>query len=217
MAKFYNELKASLIPRLIFIFFWGGLSLLLIGSIFSMEFTIFGVKFDWIDDFCMKSGSALLGAGVFAALVKTHQFINVFQTHISHVFYDPAKAIDREDLLGKWKALTNSLLKDVLPITHHEAATKIQNQFFDDETEYHFQDYSNQYDITVDEGTGIASIINTVNTDIILSPKAENPTLEQFLENDGDFELITLMLNDTPFTESEAYSIDENNVNRKVL
>lgn len=131
--------------------------------------------------FILTTGSATLGAGVFAAIIKSTQFTNLFQQHISEVFYDPAKVKDGVPLIYKWRRITIALLKDVLPKSHSKAADLIENQFFNSELEYHFENYRITYEISVDKNTRMADVVAKIDTLIVLSPKSENPMLIQAL------------------------------------
>lgn len=81
-----------------------------------------------IGDILVKFASTLLGAGVFAALMKSAQFTEIFQKQIFEVFNDPKKLGEIVDVAKRWNILTAARLKDVLPDIYTLASQKIDDK-----------------------------------------------------------------------------------------
>lgn len=184
------------------VFFYGGSFCLFLGAFFSTEIDQFITV--GTGEFIYKAGGAVLGAGVFAVVMKSAQFTDLFQRHIFNVFYRPEEVVNRKLLLEKWKLITNSILRGVLPNSHSKAADKIEQQFFDGELEYHFEQYYNSYTISVDRKSNVATIDLFSESKVILSPHISAPVLDQNVETSGSFVLSNLRLNGDEIS-SEKY------------
>ncbi|WP_040726955.1 hypothetical protein [Thiomicrorhabdus sp. Kp2] len=149
-----------------------GISLIALGVIVTYE------KLDWLSKLLLHSGSAALGGGVFAVILKSAQFTEIFQKHIATVFYDPLKIDDEMLLEHRWMVLSESLLRGTLPISYESASERIYKQFFNKERDYHFENYRAVFDIEVDDD-GNMTIHQLTKTNLIISPHAEDPILVQ--------------------------------------
>ena len=189
-----------------------GIALLFMGAVFGEQIEGFVYSPKGSADMLLKAGSAILGAGIFAALMKSAQFSEIFQKHIYEVFYCPEKVIIGLPLISKWKILTNSLLKEVLPCTYHQAADRIQAQFFNSELDYHFENYTASYRIRIENNIAMVNCI--ITTTLIISPLSKNPILKQSIQNNDNITLKTLILNDIPCLKSYPYTKDINVENK---
>lgn len=149
-----------------------GIFLIAIGVIITSQ------DFDWLSKIFLHSGSAVLGGGVFAVILKSAQFTDIFQKHIATVFYDPLKIDDEGLLQHRWMVLSESLLRGTLPISYESASERIYKQFFNKERDYHFENYRSVFDIEVDED-GNMTVNQLTKTNLIISPHAEEPILAQ--------------------------------------
>lgn len=195
------------------------LSLSLLGILILFLGAFFGDKIDSFPfipfgsgDAILRIGSAILGAGIFAAIMKSAQFSNIFQKHIYDVFYNPDKIITGLPLISKWTILTNSLLKEVLPHTYHKAANIIQKSFFNSELDYHFENYIASYEIVVKNN--IATVNCTVTSNLIISPLSHNPIFKHSIDNSDGVKLKALILNDDSSFDNYPYIKDENYSNK---
>lgn len=166
------------------VMFWGGLGGIIIGML----------NDGGVAEFFLKTGSAILGAGVFAVIMKSSQFTNLFQDHIYEVFYRPEKIGEGVKIVDKWRILTENLLKTILPHSYEDAAKKLEKNFFNDELAYHFEDHSMKYDINISEHN-IASVTSTTVTTILLSDNKADPVMHQTVTGDENAQLISLFLN----------------------
>ncbi|GAC13068.1 hypothetical protein [Aliiglaciecola lipolytica] len=171
---------STLTTGVVAVLFWGGLATLIIGILIG-QLSFNGAII--ISDFLVKGSSAILGAGVFASIMKSAQFTSIFQQQVFEVFNDPKKLSEIVDVPKRWSVLTCSRLKDVLPDIYDMAAEKLNEAFFDDELEYHFEDYDHSYDIHVGKD-GFITIMNTFDANIVINPKIDECT---FLQNFSTF------------------------------
>lgn len=171
-----KKTKKWISENLIIIFFTVGIFFIVIGSL--AKWVWLGV--DW-SDLLVKGGGALLGGGVFAAIMKSTQFVSIFQKSITEVFYDPVKIKNRPVIDERWKVMTNSLLRGVLPQSYSEASEIIHKQFFNSELHCHFERYRACYEITVDSETNVAKVVHSVSSDLVITKDKEitKPILKQ--------------------------------------
>ena len=199
------------------VLFWSGLFMVFIGAIFGNNIDEWALIPKGTGEAILKGGSAILGAGVFAVIMKSAQFTTLFQKHIYDVFYHPETVKEGVPLIEKWRLITSSLLKEVLPSTHLEASNKIEQQFFNTELEYHFEELNNSYEITVNQETNIITVKSYSKSTIILSPHSENPILKQGVETEGVFELLALRMNNKDVIKDGVYEQDDDNQNKTWL
>jgi hypothetical protein len=165
-------------------------------------------------DILVKIGSAILGAGVFAVIMKSAQFSELFQQHIADVIYDPYRVENSDFLLPKWRLITNAIVQGVLPSTYDTAVNSIEKRYFDNELDYHFEGYEASYDIVVDRKTTKATVTSTMKSILVISPKRKKPTFQQKIRSDSPATLTSLIINDktikledTEFVEKDGEKI----------
>ncbi len=186
--------------NLTLIMFLGGAFLIIISTF---------INNDWGDGIS-KVGSAILGAGVFAGIMKSSQFTEVFKKHIFDVLYDPNEATRGDetiDTMVKWRILTEAILKDTLPLAFQDATEKIEKKFLNDELSYHYEDYTVQYDIDIDENM-IATIQNKTITTLVLSENHAEPVFEQDVKVISKATTMTLT---SLYLNSQAYDLEKFN------
>tara|TARA_Y100001001_G_scaffold31332_1_gene26060 strand:- start:4850 stop:5875 length:1026 start_codon:yes stop_codon:yes gene_type:complete len=217
MDTFRKVVVNPAIENITSVFFWGGVSLVFLGAIFGDSFDNLPFVPSGSGESLLKIGSAVLGAGVFAIIMKSAQFTEIFQKHIFEVFYDPEKSVPGTVLKGKWIKLTNALLKEVLPKSHLDASKKIEQQFLDSELTYHFEDYYNSYTITIDEEKNKAIIELFSKSSVILSPNFSDPCLIQSIEADGVVELKALRFDGADVLDENSFIKDTKNPKKNIL
>jgi hypothetical protein len=146
-------------------------------------------------DALSRMGGAILGAGVFAVIMKSAQFSELFQQHIADVIYDPKRVENAEMLPEKWRVITSAILAGVLPSTYDKATQAIEKRFFDDELDYHFENFEVWYDISVG-ADNLATVSNTLKATLVISPKKDKPVFQQKIMSSGSSKLSCLMIND---------------------
>jgi hypothetical protein len=147
-----------------------------------------------VGDFVLKSGSAIIGAGVFSAIMKSAQFTEVFQRHVFDVFYNPETFAVQDDLKAKWEKLTQAILKPILPSSHRDATAGIMAQFFNSDLQYHFENFEVTLDITLQQDGKMLQIGHKTIADVVLAPNHPAPVLRQKINVDGDCSLKSLFI-----------------------
>ncbi|WP_288357094.1 hypothetical protein [uncultured Pseudomonas sp.] len=164
----------------------------------------------------LKIGSAILGGGVFAVLMKSSQFSDFFQKCLSDVFYDPGATISLPVLKEKWLALTRGLLKDTLPASYQNASEVILESFFNNELEHHFENYRVTYDFNLDENGRDLVISHSVETEVVISPRFESTNISHNIVADGSIKLVSLVVDGHAVSLDKKYLSDaENDPSRK--
>lgn len=140
--------------------------------------------------------TALLGGGVFSVIAASKNYTNLLQQHLVDVFMSPEKLSDKTiSLKDRWSILTKARLKGVLPKIYAHATTQIEEQFFNSELQYHFEQYSQEYEITVDEH-GIATVINTFKADVVKNRACKDFIFRQDSKNKcSPIQLLSFKLN----------------------
>lgn len=154
-----------------------------------------------IGEAIVKIGSAIFGAGFFAAIAKSSQFVSIFKKHISEVFFNPENFMEQKDLIDRWSTITNAILKNALPYTHNKVSGKMKEQFLNSEIDYHFKDYEIKYDIELIENGKNVKILAYSRTNILISPNKKNPILKQDICttcDGGSVTLLKVVINNEP-------------------
>lgn len=150
------------------------------------------------------AGSTIIGAGVFTAVVKSSQFLKIFQEQIANVIYHPDRSISTDQLKHFWLNLTQGILKSTLPESYYSASQSILSQFLNSELAYHFDQHEILYDITVDPATQNIRCSQTSKTIIVISPGHDDPAVTQTFRSDGGTcELVNLFVNSSPVELSD--------------
>ncbi|HCF3410325.1 TPA: hypothetical protein ACHSTH_005064 [Pseudomonas aeruginosa] len=157
---------------------------------------------DWIDSLWFTwngtskiikdLSTAIIGAGVFAAVLKSSQFSDIFQKNIHDVFYRPHLAVDHEENVKKWKTLTQSMFMKCLPGMTAQATDKIVETFFDNELDYHFENMEVIFKIEMVSKVNAKITIRT-KMNVVVSP-GQKPDIFQKV-SDSNYRLLSLFLN----------------------
>lgn len=166
-------------------------------------------------------GSGLVGGGVFAVLLKSNQFTELFKKHITEVIYCPSEYQSNADLNANWDRVTEALLKIVLPAHHELAINHLKEVYFDSALNYHFEDYSIHYSIEwIDPKKHLVEITNKTTSKVIPSPQINNPVFEwDFSVNKKDhnnIEVVDFTLNNIDLTKKATLDSNDKFI-RKTL
>lgn len=176
---------------------------------------------EWIDGlpFAFKGtaksivsiGGAVLGAGVFSAILKSAQFVEIFQDHIHAVFYRPDSAIGFEENKRRWKVLTDSIFSKRLTRIHSEATEKLSEAFFTTDLDYHFENMEVNYRLELVGGRVLKVRVRTKSL-IVVAPEAK-PVIWHRLNTDNNdaARLISLIVNEDKVECDEMFKVDPKN------
>lgn len=96
-------------------------------------------------------GAATLGAGIFAAVLKSRLYVEVFQKILASVIRDPANYNTRSELMVQWERFTQALLKSVLPDSYLESALeRLRTQYLGPDITFHYEEYDVLYEVAQD-------------------------------------------------------------------
>ena len=127
-----------------------GLTLLLLASTLLLPEELSGKKIWWIiilQKVCLNTGIAIIGAGIFTAIVKSGQFSELYEKIISEVIYNPGEYQSEEELISNWNRITKSLLVKVINSDTTLAVDHMQGSFFNKALGYHYERYNQIYTI----------------------------------------------------------------------
>ncbi|MDR8364192.1 MULTISPECIES: hypothetical protein [Pseudomonas] len=155
------------------LFIIGGFLLVVFGSLFATKIDGFWLFPKGMAEIFVKTGGAVLGAGVFAAIMKSAQFTEVFQRNIHEVFFAPELAVGIEENKRKWRTLTDSIFKKCLTRVHGQATQKISDTYFSAELDYHFEDVKMVYRFKLDHTKRYLTVKTTTTSKVVISPDAE--------------------------------------------
>lgn len=151
----------------------------------------------------LNASTAILGAGVFAAIMKSAQFTEVFQRHIFDVYYAPGERFTLDQLKIKWNGLTEAMLSSTIPRSHRDATETIRKQFFSSELEYHFEDFKVKYTLHLGQDFQTLTVTNRITTKVVLSPNHPDPLLKQTLTAPGTVSLKSVLIDGIPINLSD--------------
>lgn len=179
--------------------------LLLAGFLFIVMGSVFGAFIEALPffpvgsaDVLVKAGGGILGAGVFAVIMKSAQFTEYFKKNIYEVFYAPGEQDSVDALKFKWEKLTRSLLSGTLPASHQSATSVILARFFDNELEFHFEDFQAFYEFSLSDDKKTIKVKYSIKADAVVSPGYDEVEIKQRIATEGGVKLISLILDNKP-------------------
>lgn len=102
----------------------------------------------------------------------------------------------------------------LLPASYAKAVAGIEARFFDDELDYHFENWEITYDIIVDED-GKATITNTMRTFLLIPAHIKNPYFKQNIYADNDVKLTSVFIDQKQIDLSDKTLFKKNAANTK--
>lgn len=177
------------------LFIIGGFLLVLAGSLFSVQIDQVWFFPNGSADIIVKTGSAVLGAGVFAAIMKSAQFTDVFQRNIHEVFFSPELAVGLDENKRKWRILTDSIFKKCLTNVHGQATQKISDTYFSSELDYHFEDMKVEYRLQLDHSKRYLDVRATSSSRVVISPDTQ-PIIWQRISTESAKPFMTALIID---------------------
>lgn len=180
--RFLSDAKKAIADNVVGVVILLSLVSIGIGHLISGKPLAWGV--DGINEgvWLIEGGKIALGAGVFAVIIKSRQFLGIFKEQIYSVVFAPENYKTRKELAGQWLLFSGHMLKDILPEKYAGATKRILKQFFNEELEYHFEDYVTTYDIKI-TGPDNVSVTHTSCGNIICSPHSSTPKIKQYIKS----------------------------------
>lgn len=186
--------------------------------------SLFGVQIDQVRffpngsaDILVKTGSAVLGAGVFAAIMKSAQFTEVFQRNIHEVFFSPELAVGLDENKRKWRTLTDSIFKKCLTNVHGQATQKISETYFSAELDYHFEDVKIEYRLELDKSKRYLDIRASTSSKVVISPDAQPIIWQRITVGSTKPCMTSLVIDQKPYNPEDYFKPDPKNPNEQRL
>ncbi len=192
--------------HLVLTMIFSGFVLISLASIFGSQLNSF--LWDGVSDTLINIASAILGGGVFAAIIKSSQFSEIFMNNLSDVVYSPSKAFSDEEVLRRWTLLTEALLKPTLPSNYTVVANEIKKQFFEGELKYHFEGLERRYDIKISDDGDSANIKQVAQTKVVVAPGNEAVVIKQQFSTVSEVTLRDVFINNKKINIDECLSQD---------
>jgi hypothetical protein len=192
VLKFFDGIISPFRSNLPLVFLILGTVLLIFASTCSAWIDSLAFAWNGTARILKDFSTAIIGAGVFAAVLKSAQFSEIFQKNIHDVFYRPHLAVEHEENVRKWKTLTNSMFVKCLPGMTGQATDKIIETFFDNELDYHFENMEVLFKIEMVAKKSAKITIHT-KMNIVVSP-GQKPDIFQKVSDSG-YRMLSLFLN----------------------
>ena len=160
----------------------------------------------------LKTGSAILGGGVFAALMKSAQFSEIFQRNVHAVFYSPGSMVGLEETKRRWKILTISIFQKYLTSSCEQAANKVCDIFFSKKQEYHFEDMEITLELQLAPNKKDLHIRIARKVTVIIAPNV-TPAITHTIKGGYNHKLTSLVIDGEPKTPKDYFTPSADNPN----
>lgn len=181
---------------------------MLAGSLFSVQIDQLSILPNGSADILVKTGSAVLGAGVFAAIMKSAQFTEVFQRNIHEVFFSPELAVGFDENKRKWRTLTDSIFKKCLTNVHGQATQKISDTYFSAELDYHFEEMKVQYRLQLDHSKRYLEVRATSSSRVVISPDTQPKIWQRITTESAKPFMTSLVIDQKSYTPEDFFKPD---------
>lgn len=199
------------------LFIIGGFLLVVLGSVFATAINELKYFPNGMADIFVKTGSAVLGAGVFAAMMKSQIFTEVFQKNIHEVFFAPEEAVGLEENKRKWQTLTDSIFRKCLTGAHGQATKKISDTYFSAELDYHFEDMKVRYTLSLDKEGRYLNIRTTTTSRVVISPGVEPNIWQRITASHTAPRMTSLIVDQVSYNPNKYFKKNPNNPNEMRL
>lgn len=169
--------------------------------------------------FCTTLGTTVIAASIVGFIFADNDYMKLLKQTIVSVIFNPEVYRNQSQLLEIWKKISLKLLETVLPFSKELAVKKIENQFFNDERDYHFEDVECHLKFKVNDDTGIVTIRQDISASLVITPNRENPILKHFisLQESGKLSPISLRLNGDMIKVDDYLTKDETKNNKYIF
>lgn len=189
---------------LIISLFLGGISLILGYTSFDNQ--------KWIRELLKTVGTTIISSGVFAAIVKSSQFLDIFKGELRDIIFCDENLSNRKDINDIWNKVSKHLYKEKFP----EISDKLSNTlkgYFPLDTEYYYEDYRKTIDISFHPEDSQYMIFEETEEFIIKSNTLEEIEYKssvsfKFPNNEknklSNYELINLSINENQYDAKDV-------------
>lgn len=163
-------------------------------------------------------GTAIIAASIVGFIFADEDYMTLLKGIIVAVIFSPEVYRSQEQLMQVWRRVSLKLLAGVLPFSKEQAVELIENQFFSDERDYHFEDVECELNFKMNEATGMLTITQTISAALVIAPNQSHPVLRHYMtvEDNGQMRPTRLMLNGDMIKVNDYLTESENNENERM-
>lgn len=169
----------------------------------SLAFLLFETDTIWRDLF-KGLGFTMISSGVFAVILKSEQFSNIFHNELRNIIYSEEQLEKRTDLDKIWEKVSLALCRQKFKTISSKLHQKIKEFYLPVSQEYYYKNYNLDLTIEVDRDNADFIIITEVNKMQIISHDVQcikydfESLIPLFNENDNitSYELKEFSVND---------------------
>lgn len=174
---------------------------------------------EWLSSLLLAIGSTFLAAAIVGFILSDQSYIDLLRKHVIEVLFTPELYKDTDALIKRWRAITEHLLKKVLPYSYEDVAQELQNQYLTNERDFHYEDATITWDITVDPHRQMAQCHQVIDMTLVISPHCSEPIIEQYIktQDDGSIDINELEINSKPIDISINCKEDANHPKTKII
>ena len=128
--------------------------ILILSLLIGVIFTILGLSkittYETINETFKVIGTVIISSGVFTAIVKSKQFLDIFTDELRNVVYCDEHLSNRKDIPNIWEKVSKHLYNDKFPEISSKIGDTLFN-YFPVNSEHYYDDYKFTVDIDFDE------------------------------------------------------------------
>ena len=126
-----------------------------------------------------KIGFTVLTSGVFAAIMKSFQFIGIFKQEIENVILESKFIEKRNDLPDLWKKISRTIYKKKFPAISNDLQEMILSSYFPTNHKYYYEDAIISIDIEELDENDIIKYTQTWKFNVVLAENIKEVTMYQ--------------------------------------
>ena len=148
----------------------------------SIAYACFESESLWRDIF-KSVGFTLISGGVFAVILKSQQFSNIFQDELRKIIYSDEHLEKRVDLDTLWEKVTKALSRQKFSAISKKMHDNIKKYYLPLEHDFYYSDYKIKIDIQFDPNDENYILVNEQNSTHIIAEDSASEICYKFLNN----------------------------------
>lgn len=132
-----------------------------------------------LSDIVNKIGFTILTSGVFAAIMKSFQFIGIFKQEIENVILESKFIEKRNDLPDLWKKISRSIYKKKFPEISDELQEIILSSYFPTNHDYYYTDAVISINVVEFDNDEIIKYSQTFKFNVVLAEGVNEVIMSQ--------------------------------------
>ncbi|NER18762.1 hypothetical protein [Spongiivirga citrea] len=166
------------------------------------------ISSDW-QSILEKAGIAVLSTGVFAAVLKSLQFLGLFKEELEKIILSSDFVEHRTDLDNLWKKITSALYKQKFPDLNHHINNAILNTYLPINEDYYYKEVRvtlNIHELTEDF---MLSFTQTTEIDVVVEKGVKECTFTHTFRRVKESD-------DNIINEKEYFYVDDEDLLEKI-